>query len=179
VSTSASIPRSPLDAWRDRAAGLIHRRVEDAGLHERVGNVAVAADRLDELAAQLWALLKDARADFYHRAFASHRRAGLVPTTHRTDMGPTAEGEDAARNARVHGRHAGRDLAALTREASDDLRAISMISADDGTAGSLRELWLQTHRDRLERAMARELGDSETALHHAVGRVLLKAEARA
>jgi hypothetical protein len=178
VPTSASIPKSPLDAWRDRAAGLIHRRTEDAAMHERGGNVAVAVDRLEELGVQLWAMLKDARADFYRRAFMAHRMRH-DPAIHRTDMAPTAEGEAAARAARVHGRDGGGDVAALATEAANNLRALSGISADEDTANLWRELWLGNHRDRLESHMARALGDSETALHHAVGRILLKPEARA
>lgn len=159
-----------LEGHTARAHGLISRRLEDASLHMSVGNAITAAARLNELEGDLHRVVQDARGDFYRRAWVDHRRAVFNQGILRTDLGPTEEGEIAARGVRVLGRDLGGDLRQLVTEARASLR---LAGKDDGA----RHLWASTYKNRMRRHVDRELLDSRTALYHAVGFLLISRDA--
>jgi hypothetical protein len=167
--------QGPLLRWIAEALDLVDRRVADACLHMRAGDQAASEARVAELAPGLTRIVGDARAEFYREAFAEHL-ARLDESMHRTDLGPTPEGENAARDVRVLGRVAAEDLLRLAGEAQAGLRAV-MATGERGEPGeALGALWADTHRRRLGNHVERELIDSHTALRHAVGRLLIKPE---
>ena len=78
--------------WRDRAAGLVARRLSDALTHAAAGNLPTAEARLSELYGSLSRHVSDARGTFYRQAFRQHQPA-LDPAVHQLGLGPTADGE--------------------------------------------------------------------------------------
>lgn len=158
----------PLVSWTARAHGLISRRIDDAAVHAANGNAVTATGRLNELGEELHRTIEDARADFYRHAWVDHKRSSFAAAMHRDDAGPTIEGEDAARGVRVLGRDVGADLRQLMSEARASLRLAG--SSDEGS----RALWATTYKSRIRRHVERELLDSRTALHHAVGYLLTR-----
>jgi hypothetical protein len=158
---------SPLVTWTTRAHGLISRRIEDAAMHAAAGNAVTASGRLEELREELHRTIEDARAHFYRQAWVDHRREGLA--LHRSDLGPTSEGENAARGVHVLGRDHGADLRQLMSEARASLRL-----AGAGEDRDARDMWATTYKSRIRRHVERELLDSRTALHHAVGHLLTR-----
>jgi len=85
--------------WRDRAAGLVARRVSDALAHAAAGNLPTAEARLSELYGSLARHVSDARGTFYRQAFRQHSPA-LDPAVHQLGLGPTADGRRGSGGAR-------------------------------------------------------------------------------
>jgi hypothetical protein len=159
------------DHWLCAACELIDNRIADASLHVSTGDAGTGTARVGELATGLNQIIRDARADFYHRSFAAHAKRGLDPRIHRTDIGPTKEGEAAARDARILGRHLPTDLGEMASKAKSLLRLAEY--GEDGLA-----TWVKVHRASFRAFAERSLTDSRTAINHAVGRVLIKPELR-
>lgn len=175
VLVSPKKDRRP-DHWMSEACQLIEHRIADALLHATAGDLGAATGRLTELAASLNRVIRDARADFYHRSFAAHIARGLDPRIHRTDVAPTAEGEAAARDARILGRHVGDDVGKMASEAKSLLRLTAGRGDSDNDALAT---WQKVESASFRAFAQRSLTDSRTAIHHAVGRVLIKPELRA
>ena len=169
-----------LRPWTARAANLVSSRLRNAQAHAGDDNDELAASRLFELHQALVNHVSEARGTFYRRAFAHHRR-DLDPEIHQVDLGPTAEGEDVARQARILGRDFGTDVAELLKQAGAHL---ALASAEvrrrnrSHTQAMALDTWFATNRDRLTSRARRELSNSQMALHHAIGHLLLKPELR-
>ena len=115
----------------------------------------------------------DARADFYHRAFGQHARAGLDPDIHQIGVGPTHDGEMAARNAIVLGAPYQREVRDLVEDAKAGLQSAALASGGDYLLN-----WALEHRERINGRIRRELSTSQIAIFEAVGQILVKTEVR-
>ena len=150
------------------SADLAARRLADARAHATLGDRGTAASRLAELGDVLGSYLGDARAAFYHDAFPVH----ADPAIHRTDAGPSLEGERIARTAAIAGRDQQAELLGAVGMAAAELPAAAQ------AGGEALTLWEARHRDAVTRHMRTALSDSQMALYHAVGRVLVRPELR-
>jgi hypothetical protein len=162
-----------LRPWLDRAEGMVDRRIADAKQHAAAGSLPTATARLRELTQSLSRHVSDARASFYRSSFAEHARAGLDPDVHQLGVGPTPEGEAAARRATIMNRSIVFDLVDLVSDAEAGLQSATLAGG-----GDYLETWAGEHRDRIESRVRRELSDSQIAIFHAVGTILVKPEFR-
>ena len=128
----------------ERAEGLIERRLEDARAHAAAGSLPTAENRLKELTVSLNRHIGEARAHFYRAAFGQHGRIGLDPDVHRLDLGPTAEGEAAARRAAIMGRDYTIDLLDFVCDARAGLQSATLAGG-----GDYLDAWQLEHRERL------------------------------
>jgi hypothetical protein len=159
--------------WVDRAAALVDRRFADARAHASAGRTDAAKLRVQELAYGLIRHVADARRTFYHTAFSAHRGAGLDPSVHQLDLGPTVEGENAAAGVPILDRRYDRDFLDLAADASAALE--SAVLADEP---EFVDLWQAEHSGRFNARAAAELSTAQIAIHHAVGAILVKPELR-
>jgi hypothetical protein len=173
MTDHAATLMATLRPWRDRAARLVERRLDDARMHAAAGREATAKARLVELYGSLVRHVSDARGHFYRESFNQHQRAGLDPDIHELSVGPTHDGELAARNTPILGRPYDRDLLDLVEDAD---RALTSATLAGG--GEFLTNWSTTHRDRLVGRANRELSDAQMAIFEAVGEVLVKPELR-
>jgi len=153
---------------------MVERRLEDAKAHAGAGKLAVGHRRLDELTAGLSQHVSDARAAFYRQAFRQHH-AALDPAVHQLGLGPTHEGEHAARNVAILGRSYFADLSDLVEDAKASLTSATLA---DQNGGSYLQSWAEQNRDRLIGLTARQLSDAQIAIFEAVGQILIKPELR-
>lgn len=162
-----------LRPWVDRAAMIVDRRFADARAYAERGDVDTAKARIAELAGALIRHASDARRLFYHASFNAHRSAGLDPTIHQLDVGPTPDGEQAASSVPILGRSFSRDVL--------DLAADTMMSLDSAVfAGDPEfvEAWHGQQPERFKRRAAAELSDAQIALYESIGQLLVKPELR-
>jgi len=160
---------------------MIDARLFDARSHAEDGRVPIAIMRIGELGDDLADLLGNARAAFYRRAFADHRPY-LDPTIHQTTIGPLIEGEQVARTAPILGRDQHADLARHIEEARTALKLTANAHDQPGTPrhdlAAVYAEWHQSHTKRLQSHMRTSLNDAQVALHHVIGRILVKPELR-
>jgi hypothetical protein len=157
----------------DRAASIVARRLADAKTHAAVGNLPTASRRLAELTESLARHVADTRGHFYRAAFALHRRNGLDPAIHRTDLAPDPEGEAVVRRAEVLGRNYVADFLDIVSDADAGLESAVLAGG-----GDYLDAWEDEHRDRLTGRATAELSNSQMAIFEAVGQILLKPELR-
>ena len=181
--------RTALRPWTDRAAGMIDRRLADARAHAAAGKLDVGHRRLAELTGSLVQHVSDARAAFYRQAFRQHQ-AALDPDVHQLGLGPTHEGERAARTVAILGRNYFADITDLVEDARASLTSAALADqggdlhhflpheGGGGYGGSYLESWAQNNRDRLAGLTARNLSDAQIAIFEAVGQILIKPELR-
>jgi hypothetical protein len=157
----ASRQETRLQSWIDRTDAVISRRVEDAVYHAHALSSGSADLRLQELGELLLREIGDAREAFYGHSFRFHaRRIG-------SDAEPGHEAAEAMREARVLGYFLKHDIGSHISHAQ---KALSGAQAAGG--GPHLRLWSETHGPILRRFAATALTDSQTAIHHAVGRVM-------
>jgi hypothetical protein len=164
-----------LRPWTERAAGLVARRLDDARQHAAVGNLPTAEARLRELYGSLARHVSDARAAFYQRSFGAHE---IDPAVHQLGLGPTAEGETVARDARILGRSYDLDFRDLVEDARAALQSAGLAEQSSGPDAPYLENWAAEHRDRITARVAGELSNSQIAIFEAVGQILIKPELR-
>ena len=162
-----------LRPWLDRAEGLVERRIADARAHAAAGALPTATRRLRELTSSLVNHVGDARAHFYRSAFQQHARGGLDPDVHQVGLGPTAEGEAAARKATIMQRSIVFDLVDAMSDAEAGLQSAALAGG-----GDYLDAWAGENRDRLVGRVRGELSDSQIAIFEAVGQILIKPELR-
>ncbi len=166
--------------WTNRAAALVARRVADARAHAQAGSIGDAHSRLDELRDGLLGprrddpagLLRDARAAFYLAAFAEH--APLDETIHQADLGPSDADAEWIRTAP----QLDADWARLEAVLTEARGHLSRSAAATGGRADVLAGWEARHRDRLTATTRGMLSDSQMAIHHVVGRLLVKPELR-
>lgn len=88
-------------------------------------------------------------------------------------MGPTAEGEAAARRATVLGSNIVFELVDLVSDAEAGLQSATLAGG-----GEFLESWATETRDRLDSRVRSELSNSQMAIFGAVGTILIKPELR-
>jgi hypothetical protein len=164
-----------LRPWTDRAAGLIGRRIEDARQHAAVGNLPVAENRLRELYHAAAQTVSDARGHFYRSSFRAHE---IDPEIHQTGLGPTQDGEQAARNSPILGRSYDLDFRDLVEDARAALQSAGLAEQSSGPDAPYLENWAEEHRQRITARVAGELSNSQIAIFEAVGQILIKPELR-
>ena len=157
----------------DRAAGMVERRIADAKQHAAAGSLPVATTRLRGPTHSLGRHVSDARASIYRHSFADHARAGLDPAVHDVSMGPTAEGEAAARRATMLGSNIVFELVDIVSDAEAGLQSATLAGG-----GEFLESWATETRDRLDSRVRSELSNSQIAIFGAVGTILIKPELR-
>ena len=162
-----------LRPWVNQAAGMIERRLSDARQYAAAGSLATAHARLSELAVSLKRHISDARAHYYRAAFAQHTRAGLDPAVHQLGLGPTAEGEAAARRAGIMGRDYAFDVVDIVSDAQ-----ASLVSATLAGGDQYLDAWSAENGRRLSSRARTELSDSQISIFHAVGQIFIKPELR-
>ena len=163
--------------WRDRAAGLVQRRLADAMTHAAAGNLPTAEARLSELYGSLARHVSDARGTFYRQAFRQHQPA-LDPAVHQLGLGPTADGEAAARDAQIMGRSYDVDFRDLVEDARAALQSAGLAEQSSGPDAPYLQNWAAEHSQRITARANRELSDSQIAIFEAVGQILIKPELR-
>ena len=158
-----------LRPWISRTSERIVRRVRDARRHAEAGFPDVAHLRLTELQGGLWNDLSNARAWFYHQAFAVHR-LGFDPGVHQ-EIHPDQAGEHVARTAQIGtvDHYAGID------QHIEDARRSLRLAVNAGTG---LEGWELRHRHRLTAHVRGALSDSQVGLHEAIGHLMIKPELR-
>jgi hypothetical protein len=168
-----------LRPWLVRSSSLIANRLRDARAHAEAGRAADAASRLDELATALAEdILGPAREQFYLQAFRDHRLE-LDPSIVDQSVAPNRSGAFAARRAPILGRDQVQELRWLLDGAWQDLQLAAVATyADPGVRPAVHETWEIRHRGRLKTATTAALSDAQTALHHAIGRLLIRPELR-
>jgi hypothetical protein len=115
----------------------------------------------------------DARAHFYRAAFQQHARGDLAPDVHQVGLGPTAEGEAAARQVEIKGHNYTIDLVDIVGDAQTGLQSAALAGG-----GDYLDAWAGENRDRLVGRIRWELSDSQIAIFEAVGQILIKPELR-
>lgn len=164
-----------LRPWILRSDDLIARGIADARAHAELGRAVDAHARLDELRGGVLAIQQDARAEFYRRAFDAHRD----PDIHRTDVGPSEDGERAARDAQIGGQdlwlEAARWATAAARELSGAYAAARTLP-DEATRTAAFSAWEARHRDAIRHWSRTALSDAQMALHNVVGHILVRPE---
>lgn len=171
--------------WLVRALSLVTDRLADARIHASAGNLTAAHARLDELGRRLLdpkeGLLARARTEFYRDAFSLHRLYGLDPASHDLSMGPTAEGERAARTAPIAGVDQVAQLRHLIEGAREGLQLVA--ATDRPTDGaSIRNArwgnWERANRDEIKSGVSTALSNAQIMLFEAIGHLLVKPELR-
>jgi len=164
--------------WLRRATNVVNSRIHDARSHAADGMTARASERLTELALSLRSLLETARAEFYTKAFTTQIVA-LDPALVIPGMGPTQEGEQAARLAPIGGVDQASTIASAVEKAR---RELTLASAVNYSQPSVRiaglEQWEKRHARAINHTATMALGNSQVALFHAVGRLLVRPELR-
>ena len=196
--------------WMDRCSREIVARLADAEAHARkavtetlraapdgrpTARVATrnpsfqaANARLDDLLSSLAGprrdslegLLRDARADFYREAFEDWR-PHLDEDTHRTDAGPTQEGERIARGAIVHGYELHHELEGIFEQSKRSLFAVVNAAGRRGSPTGRRDAardlfatWRTQAATSLARRCESVLADSQSAIFWSVWTALEK-----
>jgi hypothetical protein len=171
--------------WLVRALSLVTDRLADARIHAASGNGGIAHARLDELDRRLLdpgvGLLSRARTAFYRDAFSLHRLYGLDPASHDLSMGPTPEGERAARTAPIAGVDQVAQLRHLIEGAREGLQLVAATDRpSDGAAirGARWGNWERSNADEIKAGIRAALSNAQIALFEAVGHLLVKPELR-
>jgi hypothetical protein len=174
VTQEADLHRS-LRPWTDRAAGLVARRLDDARQHAAAGSLPTAEARLSELYGSLARHVSDARGHFYRSAFRAHE---IDPEIHQTGLGPSQDGEQAARNSPILGRSYDLDFRDLVEDARAALQSAGLAEQSSGPDAPYLENWAEEHRQRITARVQGELSNSQIAIFEAVGQILVKPEFR-
>jgi hypothetical protein len=174
VNQEADLARA-LRPWSDRAAGLVQQRIEDARQHAAAGNLPTAEARLSELYGSLARHGSDARAAFYRRSFGAHE---IDPEVHQIGLGPTPEGENAARNSTIFGRSYDLDFRDLVEDARAALQSAGLAEQSSGPDAPYLLNWAVEHGERITARALGELSNSQIAIFEAVGQILIKPEFR-
>ena len=167
-----------LQPWLDKATQLISRRLRDARSHADSGNIADAADRIDELKDGLkQSVLWPAREEFFTNGLATHRQ--LLPSEIVQDVAPTSYALDVARTQPILNTDQGRLLDRLAEAGKDELMLTAGMHAGNDLIrpGELAK-WEQRHRDAITSAVTTSLSNAQVALHNAAGRVLVRENVR-
>jgi hypothetical protein len=152
---------------------MVSRRLADAQAHAAAGNHDTAKARVDELGTALYNHISDGRAAFYRAAFAQHARAGLDADIHQIGIGPTPEGEQAARRATVLGVSHADQIVDVTRDADAALDTAILAGGGDWLDG-----WRSDYAEQFGSIARSALSDSQIAIYEAVGQILVKPELR-
>jgi hypothetical protein len=163
-----------LRTWVAQADTLIARRLGDAGAHIWAGRLANSELRLSELKHGLIDLIENARGTFLRDSFNLHPRD---PAIHNMDVGPTDEAIRAAREAPIAGHDVNKEIDMLIQAARTELANI----ANRSSAGPQERIaalgtWQDRHRSAIKSYIVTALSDSQMALFHAVGHLLVKPE---
>jgi hypothetical protein len=157
------------DTWTQAAATQIGRRLDDARLHAASGDVDTARMRVAELTTFLIGHVAAARRTLYHHAWHIHLAAGLDPSIHQLDQGPTLEGAQAAGTVEILGRSFPRDAWDLNADAIAGLDSAVLAGG-----GPFLESWHGDTAASLADRAAQEIGTAQHAIFEAVGQLLLK-----
>ena len=163
--------------WLTRARRAIDDRLRDAMAQGSAGVRGAADERLTELATSLRSMLETARAEFYTKAFTTQLavldRSLLIP-----GIGPTQEGEYAARLAPIKGVDQASMISASVEKARREL-GLAMASSY-GRTGELLVFvqWEKRHNRSINSTTSMALGTSQVALFHAVGQLMIRPEIR-
>jgi hypothetical protein len=176
VTNQEAALAAALRPWTDRAAGLVARRLDDARQHAAAGSLPTAESRLSELYGSLARHVSDARGTFFRQSFRQH--APLDPTVHQLDLVPTAEGEAAARDARILGRSYDLDFRDLVEDARAALQSAALAEQSSGPDVPYLQNWAAEHGQRITARVHGELSNSQIAIFEAVGQILVKPEFR-
>jgi hypothetical protein len=164
--------------WLRRAQSVVSGRIHDARSHASEGMTARASERLTELSLSLRSLLETARAEFYTKAFTT-QLAALHPSLVIPGMGPTAEGEQAARLAPINGVDQASTIASSIEKARRELSLAAAVTySQPSTRMAGLEQWEKRHARNIHHTATMALGNSQVALFHAVGRLLIRPEIR-
>jgi len=182
LSEASELLKADYDRRAWHADALIGHRLADARAHAERGDLPTAKDRLGELKRALLAAHGDARGHFYRRSFALHRKAGLDPAVHQVELQPTAEGESAARNAKIFQRDLALDIDDLVNDSAASLTSTMLAANDPRTIGHVRGNifgnWQAEQHRALDGHSRRELSTAQIAIHEAIARILIRPELR-
>lgn len=167
-----------LSRWLVRASRAVTDRVRDASAHASAGMGAKADERLTELALSLRSLLELARGEFYTKAFSTHLltldTSLLIP-----GIGPTREGEQAARLAPIKGVDQASTIASVVEKARRELAlAVAATYGQSGARPGVFAAWEKRHIRSINSTTSLALGTSQVALFHAVGQLMIRPEIR-
>jgi hypothetical protein len=164
--------------WLRRAGNVVSSRVHDARSHASDGMTGKADERLTELAVSLRYLLESARSEFYTKAFTTQLmlldRRLVIP-----GLGPTTEGEQAARLAPIQGVDQASTIAASVEKARRELAlAVAATYNQPPQRAVGLEVWEKRHAKLIATTANLALGTSQVALFQAVGQLLIRPEIR-
>ena len=167
-----------LGPWLKRARQVVDSRVKDASAHASAGLAAKANERLTELAVSLRALLETARGEFYMKAFTTQMLV-LDPSILIKGVGPTREGEYAARVAAIAGVDQASTISAAVEKARRELMlAEATLHHREAMRPAVFAQWEIKHSKSINSVTSMALGTSQVALFHAVGQLMVRPEIR-
>ena len=116
------------------------------------------------------------RGTFFRQAFRQHQPLDLE--LHQVGLGPTAEAEAAARDARILGRSYDLDFRDLVEDAKAALQSAALAEQSSGPDVPYLQNWAAEHGQRITARVHGELSNSQIAIFEAVGQILIKPEYR-